>query len=250
MFWGHVAPKDSSAGAAQELRSNLSIVELPQEVVFGASVLNILEQDLGFLKSIETGEPALGGGDAIPMISYALVEYLMGLDLSRMEVFEFGGGGSTVFWSRRAKSVTTVENSPDWGERIKRLAIGATEVHVVAEGGMPAFFDDLDRSFDIIVIDCRENRFDCAGVARPRLRKGGMIILDNSEWYPNTSKYLRDSDLIEVDFHDFRPCHHHRCTASLYLDREFSPAARGRQLPAIPIGGKAITSGDWDRASN
>ena len=47
----------------------------------------------------------LGDGRVIPMMSYGLIEYLMGLDLSSFEVLELGGGHSTEFWAQRVRSV-------------------------------------------------------------------------------------------------------------------------------------------------
>jgi hypothetical protein len=50
-----------------------------------------------------------------------------------------------------------------------------------------------------------------------------MIILDNSDWYKETSKYLRDElDLIEVDFHGFGPINNYTWTTSIFLSRNFS----------------------------
>ena len=52
--------------------------------------------------------------------------------------------------------------------------------------------------FDVIIID-GENRFECAVESINKLKEDGFIILDNSDWLPETSKLLRENDLIEIN---------------------------------------------------
>ena len=54
--------------------------------------------------------------------------------------------------------------------------------------------DELEL-FDIILIDGLY-RYDCSVQAAKYLRPGGMIILDNADWHFESSKKLREHDLI------------------------------------------------------
>jgi hypothetical protein len=59
---------------------------------------------------------------------------------------------------------------------------------------------------------------------------------------------LRAADLIQVDYHDFRPLHHFRCTTSIFLHRDFRPKPKSSRLPLVPIGGKDLAdTNQWDR---
>jgi hypothetical protein len=108
----------------------------------------------------------------------------------------------------------------------------------------------LGRTFDVIVIDAAANRYQLARSAIGILRPGGFAILDNSDWYPNAARALRNADLIQVDFHDFRPLHHFRCTTSLFLHRDFRPKPATARMPLAPIGGKDVADGnEWDSPS-
>jgi hypothetical protein len=79
------------------------------------------------------------------------------------------------------------------------------------------------------------------------LRPGGFVILDNSDWFPNAARVLREADLIQVDFHDFRPQHHYRCTTSLFMHPDYRPKPKTTRLPLVPIGGKDVAeSNQWD----
>jgi hypothetical protein len=69
------------------------------------------------------------------------------------------------------------------------------------------------------------------------LRPGGMIVLDNSDWFPLTAAALRDYDLIEVDMSGFGPINDSAWTTSLFFHRSFAVSPRYGRLPLSPVGG-------------
>src|SRR5215813_10406387 len=56
----------------------------------------------------------------IPWFSYAAIDFLETFVGPEMNVFEYGSGGSTVFFARRARQVVSVEDNPKWYEWVKR----------------------------------------------------------------------------------------------------------------------------------
>lgn len=44
-------------------------------------------------------------GTAIPWYTYPAIEYLKSFDFKECDVFEFGSGNSSLYWSSRARSV-------------------------------------------------------------------------------------------------------------------------------------------------
>jgi len=115
-------------------------------------------------------------------------------------VFEWGSGASTVWLSRRAGSVTSVEHDRDWA-RIVRPALPANAVvHVVApdpatgraeqelsekagfEGldfhDYVAALDDTEGAYDLMVVDGRA-RNACFRRAVSRLAPDGVLVFDN-----------------------------------------------------------------------
>lgn len=231
----------------RKIRNRLDVVDMPGLVAFQAAAMHILNEGLGFRKSLEQSVSMLGDDRVIPIMSYGLIEYLMGLDLSSFEVLELGGGHSTEFWAERVRSVVTLETDSGWADKLKSKAFANVEVRTTTADAIAGEISVLGRSFDIVVVDIGGNRYRCAKAALQILRPGGFILLDNADWYPNTTALLRSGDLIQVDFHDFRPLRWYRCSTSLFLHKEFRARPRDGRLPLPPIGGKDIADANqWD----
>jgi hypothetical protein len=245
MFWTQALP--TAQMNVEQVRRSFEVVEAPDTAIFLASAMNILAAGLGYQTSLEQRASVLGDGRPIPMMSYGLIEYLLGLDLSSFDLLELGGGSSTQFWAGRTRSVLTLETSPEWMKLMQSHPVPNLDVRLSTPETLANDMAALAQSFDAIVIDAAANRFQLAKSAIGMLRAGGFVILDNSDWYPNAARLLREADLIQVDFHDFRPGHHFRCTTSLFLHREFRPKPNSSRLPLVPIGGKDVAATNrWD----
>jgi predicted O-methyltransferase YrrM len=240
MFWTHLIPGTRRGEDAEGLRNNIGVHELPRGVMFLVSALNILARDLGFLQSAETNEASLGNGEPIPLMSYGFIEYISGLSLKDFDALELGGGRSTPFWAKRMRRVFTLETDAALARRLKDEKVANLEVAHVQESDLAEAAGEHG-SFDVVIIDAAANRVACARTALRVLKAGGFIVLDNSDWHPNAARVLREGDLIQVDFHDFRPVHHYRCTTSLFLHPKFRARPRGERLPLPPLGGKTPT---------
>lgn len=237
MFWSRVAPRAGIANEIDTLKNHPQVVRASASAVFMASVSRILGEEMGFKAAADTDQARFADGAPAPLFSYGSIEYLDGLDLSGYDLLELGGGLSTDFWSARVKSVTTLETNPQWAAQL-RARNPEAKIETIQASKIAQRIRAFERTFDIIIIDADANRYQCARAAVEKLAPSGFAILDNSEWHPNASKVLRDADLIEIDFHDFKPCHFYRTTTSLYLGRQFRPVPKGDRLPALPIGGK------------
>ncbi|WP_138734662.1 class I SAM-dependent methyltransferase [Modestobacter excelsi] len=112
-------------------------------------------------------------------------------------VFEFGGGGSTLWLHDLGARITSVEHDPEWFEVLRDALPASVELVLrppalvgaigsVAEPGhfFDAYVGELasraDESFDLIVVDGRA-RVDCGLVARGKVKSGGMLLLDDSD---------------------------------------------------------------------
>jgi len=247
MFWQEITPKSGTPQSEIErVANNLGIHALPRPQMYLAMVTHILAEEMGFRSSAEAGRSHWGNGYPIPTMSYSLVEYLMGLDLSQMSVLEIGAGDSTAFWASRTKSVISLETNQQWVETLKPR-LPTVQIETVEGDAMPARMTAFPQQFDIIVIDPAANRARCARAALPKLAKGGFIIIDNSDWYPNACRIVRDAGFNQVDFHDFRPQHYFRATSSIFFTPEFRAKPRESRLPLPPMAGKVLANDPWDQ---
>jgi predicted O-methyltransferase YrrM len=122
----------------------------------------------------------------IPWLAFEAVSYLHSVVGEGTKVFEFGGGGSTLWLLDRHAEVTTVEHDPQWAK------------HLAAEISNPGFrlfapdcttdfseYVDVIRGFtddyfDVVVVDGRE-RVRCAGAAMAKVAPGGLLIVDDMD---------------------------------------------------------------------
>ena len=111
-------------------------------------------------------------------------------------IFEWGSGGSTGYWAKNCASVVSIEHNSEWVQRTSKqllslglLARKATLLYV-RRGKDEAFRDYADAilsfpdaSFDLVFVDGEaSSRDQCLVNAMPKIRLGGYLLLDNSDW--------------------------------------------------------------------
>lgn len=188
-----------------------------------------MERQYGRFRTAATGRCIDRDGSPLPWYTYPAIEYLNQLDFREKTIFEFGSGNSTLYWARRAKRVVAVEHDVQWFEKLSTPPSN-TECALREDVDQYVnFVHTLQEGADVIVIDGIERR-RCAEGVTSRLRSGGVVILDNSDWFTETAEYLRGLDLIEVDMHGFGPINGYSWTTSLFLSRTFAmQPLRGKQ---------------------
>jgi len=109
--------------------------------------------------------------------------------------FEWGSGFSTVWLGRHSASLVSIENAIDWFRRIRELLekSNVDTVELIYEPELPAYVATINRfpdgHFDYIFIDgFRKSRVICATHAWKKLKKGGILVFDDSE-----AKVYRDA---------------------------------------------------------
>jgi precorrin-6B methylase 2 len=200
------------------------------------SVWRILGGGFGYWRSVRCREPVDAAGREIPWFTYSAIEYLSQFDFSTKTVFEFGAGNSTIYWCRRAAHVVSVESNRSWYERVRPRLAANGELHLVeAAARYPRILAERAEQFDVIVIDGIERRACCIEAVK-KLRPGGLIILDNSDWHHHCAALLRAARLLEVDMAGFGPINGYTWTTSFFFDREFAFPMRHDRQPVHGIG--------------
>jgi len=132
----------------------------------------------------------------IPWFSYAAIDFLEDFIQPQMKVCEFGSGGSTLFFAKRANSVYSIEDNEKWFElvsdRLKQKAIANVTLKLCPfDFKNPAGFEHSDylraisdERFDVVVVDGSEEwtqvRPICFETAQSKVKPGGIIVVDDS----------------------------------------------------------------------
>lgn len=168
--------------------------------------------------------------DEMPWVTFQAKEWLEELLIQnkQMVVFEYGSGGSTLFFLRRVKKLVSIEHDPEWyhfvsyiliknslsceylllePEALSDVSTDYTDPYSFASAEYPklSFYRYVnsinafpDKSFDLVFIDGRA-RPSCILNARNKVKLGGFLILDNSE----RNHYSFAKNLIEWEQTNF-----------------------------------------------
>jgi hypothetical protein len=121
-----------------------------------------------------------------PSIVPSAVSYLSGVIQPGWSIFEFGSGWSTPWLATRCAKLFSLEYDPVWYARIK-LALEARRLDncLLLMVGRDDFATTItafpDESFDLVLVDGRDERVGCVESAALKLRRGGLLVLDHSD---------------------------------------------------------------------
>lgn len=114
-------------------------------------------------------------------------------------VFEWGSGRSTLWIARRVRRIASVEHDPAWFGRVRSKAsrqnLDNIELKLYPDGqdspGEARYVSaihEVSDNFDLVVVDGLA-RDQCALAAIPKLNAGGLLLIDNGNWYlPSSSR--------------------------------------------------------------
>lgn len=150
---------------------------------------------------------------AKPWLPYSCIAFLKRTVKPGWKIFEFGAGGSTVFFSRMKAQGVTIEHDAAWAEKVrKKLHSENWQVRLAqpeaakrpADPADPSQYGSAfpgcenkdfekyvraidefpDSHFDLVLIDGR-SRPACIARALAKIKRGGFLALDDSQrlWY-------------------------------------------------------------------
>jgi precorrin-6B methylase 2 len=199
-----------------------------------------LKED-GWFKSVKTKQAVDKNGEPIPWLTYPFIDFIDDRINNSLEIFEFGAGNSSIYWARKAKSVISIEHSPEWFKIIKandkfkyeNLDIRLVEIpedlkkkgyHVMAftnhENKYVHSLRDLNRKFDVVVVDGLF-RNSCILNSLASLKPGGVIFLDNtSRIYEKDLKlgtdFLAENGFRRIDFRGVGPIYSTKSSTTVF----------------------------------
>ena len=120
----------------------------------------------------------------LPWLPFRLIDELAERVGPGSQVFEYGGGGSTLWFLERGATVVTVEHHPGWAAELREritsdrwTLLERSDADDYAEY-VAAVEEYPDDSLDVVVVDGRE-RARCATAATRKVRPGGLLVVDD-----------------------------------------------------------------------
>lgn len=205
-----------------------------------AANVRILAEQQGLARSIEHSECLDSQARPIPWYTYPAIEYFGQWACDGWRIFEYGCGNSSLYWADRGATVCSVEHDPQWHERmLGRINPQRQQLLLRQEReAYAAAIHECGDAFDMVVVDGIW-RNECAAEGLKRLKSGGLVLLDNSDWYTDVATTLRQHGFLQVDFNGFGPINAYTWTTSIFLPCQ-APWQKGMAMPK-PVGGIVIT---------
>ena len=114
--------------------------------------------------------------------------------------FEWGAGRSKIWFSKRVARITSIEHNEDWYRRVRQLQFALPQNNVnlqlipVTSTNENEYVDAIksfdDGTLDFVLVDGFSALRDCCAlVAIPKIRVGGLLIVDDVHRYlPSESR--------------------------------------------------------------
>lgn|ERR1039458_6266660 len=129
-----------------------------------------------------------------PWLTAAAVQFLDDNLNRQMVGVECGSGRSTIWTARRIQRLVSLEHSSEWHQRVssKLRAQGITNVTYHLRPDPEKYVDELrrmpDSSVDFMLVDGIE-RDRCFQEGSRIVKSGGLLVLDNANWYTAHNTY-------------------------------------------------------------
>lgn len=181
-----------------------------QRILFFILNLNYLKYYSNWhkTKKIKLLNPNAGTLDInLPWITYGAMNWLNRHLSKNFIIFEYGSGGSTIYFLKKCKKVVSIEHDKKWftlvSKTINRLKLKNIKYNLIKpqkvnketssryisknfdknfifENYVNSIGKYKDKSFDLVLVDGR-CRVECIRRAISKIKRGGYLILDNAE---------------------------------------------------------------------
>jgi hypothetical protein len=133
----------------------------------------------------------------LPWVTYPFIHFIEGRSLSALNIFEYGSGNSTLFYSKKAASVDSVENDRAWYDQVKTDMPGNVTLfycELQPNADYANYANNTQKKYDLIIIDGRD-RVNCCKKCITALSANGIVVLDDTE----RTDYKEGVDLLLVN---------------------------------------------------
>ena len=165
--------------------------------------------ETGFMHTYKTGIPCKPDGSPLPWMNYNVISFFEERLTDDLNLFEYGSGFSTLFYSRLVLKVISLEHDKKLLDNL--ISKVPENVKIIFKekdhnGEYCRTIKGTNQLFDVIVIDGRD-RVNCIKQSYNSLSERGVIILDDSqrEKYQDGINFLLSKGFKKIDFEGLKP---------------------------------------------
>jgi hypothetical protein len=164
---------------------------------------------IGWFTAFDEKKAVDAVGNPLPWVTYSFIDFIKNRINKSQAIFEYGSGSSTLFYAKKAGSVTSVEHDKTWFENVKNTSLANAEMifcQLETDGEYAKKASLLNKKFDIIIVDGRD-RVNCCKYSINALTDAGVIVLDDSERpeYQPARDFLTQNGFKELSFSGISP---------------------------------------------
>lgn len=184
------------------------------------SSLNGYLLDMGWPNSFHKKAAIDKNNAPIPWLTYPFLYFIEPRLNKDLTMFEYGAGNSTIWFSKRLKSIKSVEHNKDWFNNLLSILPDKSNLIFQEDSIDGLYAKEIlveNKKYDIVLVDAND-RYNCAKYALEALSENGVIILDNTE----RAEYKEIYDLITakgfryIDFEGISAGIHARSITSVF----------------------------------
>ncbi|MCX7698095.1 MAG: class I SAM-dependent methyltransferase [Candidatus Goldbacteria bacterium] len=110
---------------------------------------------------------------------------------------EFGSGRSTIWFAKRIKKLISIEHDNNWFEfvktKLKKENINNVDYYLKSETDYLNILNNIDNnSIDFVLVDGLR-RDEVSKLVLPKIKNGGILIIDNINWFIPSNSYSPSS---------------------------------------------------------
>lgn len=165
--------------------------------------------EIGWINSFINKMPMDKSSKPLPWVTYGFIDFISSRLDKNMDIFEYGSGNSTLWYSQKVNSVSSVEHDKQWFERAKSAMPNNVELKykkLASNGEYSNASIEQSRNFDLVIVDGRD-RVNCIKKAINCIKDNGVIVLDDSERerYIEGVEFLLNMGFKKIDFWGISP---------------------------------------------
>jgi len=177
--------------------------------------------DIGWVNSIIKNAIIDNSNIPLPWVTYPFIQFIETRLQPQFDLFEYGSGNSTLYYSKKVATVNSIENDRFWYDKIHSTMpsnVNLFYCELIYGGDYCKYSQQTLKNYDVIIVDGRDRVNSCKQ-SIITLKPGGVLVLDDTERiaYQEGIDFLLTNGFKKLDFWGIAPnISYLKCTSIFY----------------------------------